>query len=285
MQPIASPPRNRFSTRQRKSSNTVDGTVRKALAGAIVATLTAVGAHVLGVQQLLRTPDLALYIPAAIFGALVGATRLRPLVWVPAGIAATICIIVAYTPIVSVLAAPLIRKDSLPARVDAVAVLGMGLTPDAMMRSESLDRLLSGLSLVRRGLAAVVLVSRERRNFSGQAVSDSADLANVATFAGATARVIFVDSVVTTRTEAVRMRAIARANRWSTLAVVTSPMHTRRACATFEAVGLRVVCVPATVRGSGLYPGANAEDRFRAFRSWLYEVFASSSYKSRGWIR
>ena len=236
-------------------------------------------------QQLLRIPDLALYVPAAIFGALVGPTRLRPLVWVPAGVIAAICIAVAYTPVVNALARPLIRRDALPTRVDAVAVLSMGLTPDGMMRSETLDRLLTGLSLAKRGLAPVMMVSREQRSFAGQLVSDSADLRNVATLANPTARVIFVDSVVTTRTEAIRMGAIARANHWSTLAVVTSPMHTRRACATFEAAGLRVVCIPAAVRGSGLYPGANAEDRLRAFRSWLYEVFASSSYKSRGWIR
>ena len=236
-------------------------------------------------QQLIRTPDLALYLPAAIFGALVGPTRLRPLVWVPAGVVATICIVAAYTPIVSMLARPLIRRDPIPTRVDAIAVLGMGLTPDGMMREETLDRLLTGLSLAKRGLAPFVLVSRERRSFTGKIVSDSTDLQNVATLAGPSARVIFVDSVVTTRTEAMRMGAIARANHWSMVAVVTSPMHTGRACATFEAVGLRVVCVPAAVRGSGLYPGANAEDRLRAFRSWLYEVFASSSYKSRGWIR
>ena len=239
----------------------------------------------LGVQQLLRTPDLALYFPAAILGALVGATRLRPIIWVPAGVVAAICLAVAYTPIVSTLAQPLIRRDSLPPRVDAVAVLGMGLTPDGMMRGEGLDRLLTGLSLAKRGLAPVVLVSRERRNVDGKAVSDSADLQNVATFSRTTARVIFVDSVVTTQTEARRMGAIARANHWSTLAVVTSPMHTRRACATFEAVGVGVVCVPAEVRESGLYPDANAEDRLRAFRSLLYELFASASYKSRGWIR
>ena len=279
------PPRNRPSNSHRKSSNTVDGTVRKALAGAIVATLTAVAAHVLGVQQLIRTPDLALYLPAAILGALIGPTRLRPLIWVPGGIVATLCIIVAYTPVVSTLARPLIRKDALPTRVDAVAVLGMGLTPDAMMRSETLDRFLTGLSLATRGLAPVVLVSRERRSFAGKAVSDSADLQNIAQLAGTTPRVIFVDSVATTRAEAMRMGAIARANGWSTLAVVTSPMHTRRACATFEAVGLRVVCIPAVVRQSGLYAGADAEDRLRAFRAWLYEQFASSSYKSRGWIR
>jgi uncharacterized SAM-binding protein YcdF (DUF218 family) len=240
---------------------------------------------VLGVQQLIRVPDLALYLPAAVFGALVGSTRLRPLLWVPAGTVAVICVVVAYTPVVSMLSRPLIRKDPLPPRVDAVAILGMGLTADAMIRSEGLDRLLTGLSLAKRGLAPVLLISRERRTFAGKTVSDSADLARIIQVVGTTARVIFVDSVVTTRTEALRMNAVARNNGWSTLAVVTSPVHTRRACATFEAVGLRVVCVPAAVRQSGLYPGANAEDRLRAFRSWLYEMFASSSYKSRGWIR
>jgi len=255
------------------------------VAGAIVGTLSAVAAHALGVQQLLRTPGLALYAPAAIFGAMVAPTRLRSLLWVPAAIIAAICIVVGYTPVVSTLAGPLIRRDSIPARVDAVAVLSMGITPDGMMRSETLDRLLSGLSLLRKGLAPVVLVSREQVHMGGKVVSDSADLRNVVALASAAAQVIFVDSIVTTRTEAIRMGAIARANHWSTLAVVTSPTHTRRACATFEAVGLRVVCVPAAVRGSGLYPGASAEDRLRAFRSWLYEMFAASSYKSRGWIR
>jgi uncharacterized SAM-binding protein YcdF (DUF218 family) len=138
--------------------------------------------------------------------------------------------------------------------------------------------------MVKRGLSSVLLVSREKKSVGGKTVSDSADLQSVTADAG-TAQVIFIDSVFTTRTEALRVAAVARANRWSTIAVVTSPMHTRRACATFEAVGLRVVCVPAAVRQSGLYPGANAEDRLRAFRSWLYEMFASSSYKSRGWIR
>ena len=119
----------------------------------------------------------------------------------------------------------------------------------------------------------------------GEGVAESADLPNVAALTTPRARIGFADSVLTTRTEAIRLRAISRAHHWSTLAVVTSPMHTRRACATFEAVGLRVVCVPAAVRGSGLYPGANAEDRLRAFRSWLYEAFATPSYRSHGWIR
>jgi uncharacterized SAM-binding protein YcdF (DUF218 family) len=251
----------------------------------VVATLGAVSAHVLGVQQLLRTPDLALYLPAAIFGALLGATRLRALVWVPAAVIALICILVAYTPVVSTLSAGYSRRSPMPPRVDAIAVLSAGITPDGMMTHETLDRFLTGLALVKRGIAPVMLVSRERIGDNGRLVSDSVDQANLVALADPRAQIIFVDSVFTTRTEALRMAAIARARGWSTLAVVTSPMHTRRACATFEAVGLKVVCVAAVVREAGLYAGANAEDRLRAFRAWLYETFASASYRRRGWIR
>ncbi len=226
-----------------------------------------------------------LYLPAALFGAAVGATRLKPLVWVPAGVIAALCIIVAYTPLVSALARPLIRRDAIPTRVDAIAVLSAGFTADGLMRSETLDRLLTGLLLAKRGLANVVLVSRERQANDGPVVSDSADLQNVIDLVSDPAQIIFVDSVFTTRTEALQMRAVASARGWSSLAVITSPMHTRRACATFEAVGFRVICVPAILRQPGLGKDSSPEDRLRAFRSWLYETFASASYTSRGWIR
>jgi uncharacterized SAM-binding protein YcdF (DUF218 family) len=257
---------------------------RNALVGAILGTLCAVAADVLGVQELLRRPDLILYIPAAFIGAVLGVTRLRPLLLIGAGILALLCVVVAYTPLVSAAATPLIRRDSIPARVDAIAVLSMGVTPDGLMRGETLDRLLTGLMLARRGIAPVMLVSMERRAYNGAPVSDSADLRNVSALVGAATPIIFVDSIFTTRTEALRMLAIARANGWKRVAVVTSPLHTRRACATFEAVGFKVVCVPAAVRGSGLYAGSNAEDKLRAFRSWLYETFATDEYRRRGWI-
>jgi uncharacterized SAM-binding protein YcdF (DUF218 family) len=261
------------------------GFARHAAAGAIVGALSAVAAHILGVQQLLRTPDLVLYIPAALVGAILMVSRLRPLLWIAAGTIAVICVAVAYTPIVSTLGGPLVRRDPLPERVDAIAVISAGLTPDGMMRSETLDRLLTGLSLARQTGAPTMLVSRERRTLGGKIVSDSADQLSLLALARPSAQVIFVDSIFTTRTEALRMKAIARARGLSTIALVTSPLHTRRACATFEAVGFKVVCVPAVVRGSGLYEGSHAEDRLRTFRSWLYETFAVSEYRRRGWIR
>lgn len=255
------------------------------MAGAILGALAAVAAHVLGVQQLLRTPDLSLYLPAAAVGAILGGSRLRPLLWISAAIIALLCVTVAYTPVVSSLATPLIRRDSVPPRVDAIAVLSAGLTRDGMMRGETLDRLLTGLALAKRRLAPTLLISRETLPSGGKSVSDSVDKESVVALVKPPGQVIFVDSVFTTRTEALRMKAIAQPRGWSTVAVVTSPMHTRRACATFEAVGFKVVCVPADLRDSGLYEGSAAPDRLRSFRSWLYETFASSSYRRRGWIR
>jgi uncharacterized SAM-binding protein YcdF (DUF218 family) len=260
------------------------GIARQAAAGAILATLTAVAAHVLGVQQLLRTPGIVLYLPAALVGAIMGATRLRPVLWISAAAVALICVVVAYTPLVSNLARPLIRRDPIPNRVDAIAVLSGGLTPDGMMRSVTLDRLLTGLALAKSGLARNLVISRESRSFGGKVVSDSVDQHRILGLAAPSAQVHFVDSVLTTRTEALRMKAVAQARGWSTVAVVTSPMHTRRACATFEAVGFRVVCVPADARDSGLPDGSTGADRLHAFQSWLYETFASSSYRRRGWI-
>jgi uncharacterized SAM-binding protein YcdF (DUF218 family) len=195
------------------------------------------------------------------------------------------CVVVAYTQLASNLARPLIRRDPLPARVDAIAVLSAGFTPDGMMSSQTLDRLLTGLSLARRGVAPTLVISRERRRHRGKVVSDSADQQNILTLAPPAGQVVFVDSIFTTRTEALRMKAIAQTRGWSTIAVVTSPMHTRRACATFEAVGFKVVCVPADAREAGLSEGSSARDRLRAFGSWLYETFASSTYRRRGWIR
>ena len=258
---------------------------RDALTGAILGTLCGVAAQVLGVQGLLRRPELSLYLPTALAGAALGVTRLRPLLWVAGAIIAFLCIAVAYTQLASRAAGPLIRRDPIPPRVDAIAVLSMGGTPDGLMRSETLDRVLTGMALVKRGVSNAMLISRETRAFGGRPVSDSADLQDITAMLTVPASVIFVDSIFTTRTEALRMRSIARQHGWRTLAVVTSPMHTRRACATFEAVGFKVICVPAAVRGSGLDPNSTPEDRFRAFRAWLYERFATDSYRRRGWIR
>lgn len=246
--------------------------------------LCAVAAYMLGVQQLTRRGEISFLLPAAIIGALLGATRLRPLLWIGAGILTLLSLLVAYTPLVRGISQPLIRRDPVT-RVDAIAALSAGVTPEGWLKSESLDRLLTAVALQRNQVAPFLMVSRERARFGDQMISDSLDLAGIVALTSSAAAVTFVDSIFTTRTEALQMKRIADARGWRRIAVVTSPLHTRRACATFEAVGFQVVCVPAALRGSGLDARSIPDDRFRGFRSWLYEIFATDSYRRRGWIR
>jgi uncharacterized SAM-binding protein YcdF (DUF218 family) len=258
---------------------------RQVITGVILAVLCAVAAYILGVQQLTRRGDISFFLPAALIGGVLGATRLRPLLWIGGGILSLLCVLVGYTPLVRGISQPLIRRDPIVRGVDAIAALSAGLTPDGRMRSESLDRFLSALSLQRNQVGPFLMVSRERVRVGAQSITDSADLAGIVGLTGTAPAVVFVDSIFTTRTEALQMKRIADARGWRRIAVVTSPLHTRRACATFEAVGFQVVCVPAILRGSGLDPRSTPEDRFRGFRSWLYETFATDSYRRRGWIR
>jgi uncharacterized SAM-binding protein YcdF (DUF218 family) len=239
----------------------------------------------LGVQQLTRKPELSFFLAAAVIGGTLGPTRIRPLLWIGGALLALLCLLVAYTPLVRVIARPLIRVDPRPARADAIAALSAGLTPDGLLRSESLDRILTGIQLQRRGLAPTLMISRERVQLANETITDSADLALIADLTGSAPAIVFVDSIFTTRTEALQMKKIADARGWRRVVVVTSPLHSKRACATFEAVGFQVVCTPAALRGSGLDSRSTPEDRFRGFRSWLYETFATDSYKRRGWIR
>jgi uncharacterized SAM-binding protein YcdF (DUF218 family) len=256
-----------------------------ALSGAIIAILAAVTGHMLGVQQLIRIPDLALYLPAGVVGAAIGGTRLRPLIWIAAVPLALAALLVAYTPLVRIAGAHFIRRDTLAGSVDVVVVLGAGLTADGMMKHETLDRLLGGTELLSHGVAPVMFISRERRSIESRTVSDSADQSRVLAMTNVGTRVAFTDSVLTTRTEALRTKQLVAARGVRTIALVTSPLHSRRSCATFEAVGFRVVCTPAPARESGMDPNSSAEERMRAFRSLLYETFATATYKSNGWIR
>jgi uncharacterized SAM-binding protein YcdF (DUF218 family) len=259
--------------------------VRDALTGAIIAVLTAVAGSALGIQDLIRFPDLGLYLPAGILGALIGPTRLRPLIWIAALPVVATVLVVVYTPIVSVLAQPLVRRDTLPPSLDAIATLSKGVTPAGQMRTETLERLLAGISLAGKTKTRALLASRERQHYAGRAVSDSADLQQVLDAFDPAVEVIFVDSVFTTRTEALQMRASAWPRGWRTIAVVTSPLHSRRACATFEAVGFTVVCAPAASREHLVPEALSPRDRLATFRAWIYEKFATATYRSNGWIR
>ena len=223
-----------------------------------------------------------------LLGAALAVSRFRRILWFGAMAIALLGAAVALTPLSTSLLSTqtLIRRDTLPTGVlDAVVVLSGGVTTDSLLEPEALDRLLSGLALMRDGVATTLVVTRSRRDDAQRAIADRDQTA----LRGLVSRpfpMIVIDSVRTTRDEAVnawrafQQRGVAAPR----VGVVTSPLHTRRACATFERVGFTVVCLPATSRAySTTYAGSPAT-RFALFQRWLYEHAAWSKYRAKGWV-
>lgn len=242
-----------------------------------VATLTGVG----------KAPQLMLplAVVAAILGALLAITRVAAVVWVGAAIAITAFCLIAATDFVPTVLHPesLVRTDSIPRqRLDAVVVLSAGITRDSLLPPDPLDRLLTGLALMRDGVADTLVVTEPRRTDNG--ATTARDQRWVRSLVARPFPMLQVDSVRTTRDEAVRSWRLIGAHGATRIALVTSPLHTSRACATFEAVGFTVTCVPAIWREYGVTHPDGRRERLALFRDWLYERAAAVEYRMRGWL-
>lgn len=229
---------------------------------------------------------LPLTIGIALVGALIALTRLAPLVWIGSSVAIISFCVVAATPFVSRVLHPrsLVRSDPLPReRLDAVIVLSGGITPDSLLMPEPLDRLLTGLALMRDSIADTLVVTEPRRPDNG--ATTVRDQQWVRALVARPFAMAMVGSVRTTRDEATQIWRLLGALGARRVAVVTSPMHTRRACATFEAVGFAVTCIAAVSRAYTVDDPVTWQDRVRLFREWLYERAALREYRERGWLR
>lgn len=282
--PTPTPPLERVVTPQ--SSNDIDWqSLLIAGFGATCALLTwlVVGALTgLGKVPSLLFPGAALVV---LVGAVVGLTRAATLLWVLTAAALVAFCIIAMTSFVTRVlpTSTMVRRDNLPAQpLDAVVVLSGGITPDGMLVPEALDRLLTGLALMRDSVAPVLVVTEPRRSRGG--VTTATDQARVRSLVARPFPMLMVDSVHTTRDEAVNAWRLLRARNATRVAVVTSPLHTRRACATFEHVGFAVTCVPAVSRVYSVAAADNGSDRLTLFREWLYERAAWIEYRTRGWV-
>jgi uncharacterized SAM-binding protein YcdF (DUF218 family) len=192
--------------------------------------------------------------------------------------------VVAYTPAVVEPARSLVRSDPPAAPVEAVVVLSGRVTPDGYVDPVVVDRLLTGLEVVRAERVPTLILSRVRFVRPGHVRDSDADQRRLVALATPSVALHVVDSVYATRDEAVRTWALARRLGVHRIALVTSPIHTRRACATFERVGFSVRCVPAADRDAAIRDLHEAGDRVRAFRQWLYESLGILAYRARGWL-
>lgn len=263
-----------------------ESVARRVLRGAVLAALLWVVLARLGVHDMLGIAELRGLPIAVVVGALLGWGGWLAPVWLLAAGATLTLLVVTTTPVMRPAVAALLPRDAQAdaAGADAVFVMSSAVTDDGLIAGQGPERLLHGLALVRAsGLPLVVSAVRPRGQAAVSSLDDQRALAGLA----GVDRLTVIDSVGSTRDEAVRLAATARARGWRRVAVVTSPLHARRACATVARTGLAVRCVPSPSRELGLRgpaPLSGTEARARAFGLWAYEWVAWWTYRARGWV-
>jgi uncharacterized SAM-binding protein YcdF (DUF218 family) len=223
-----------------------------------------------------------LAIPAMIvIGLLLGSWALRWM-YIALAVLMTVAAIGIWSPLVPRLAAPFMRSDTPNlANVDAVFVFSGRVTSRGLVSGEAIDRLLTGIALRAKRPELPLIVSALRLP-DRPLLSSMPDQRFLIGLVPAAGSVEWIDSVASTRDEAVRLSRRAFQARWKRVALVTSPMHTRRACATVEALGLDVTCVMAPWRVAG-WPARTPGDRMILMQRLVYESLAWAQYRITGW--
>lgn len=252
--------------------------------GATVALGAAWLADALGIWRAVGFATWKVNLSALIGGAVLAPTAIGVVLWLFAGGLALLLMLVMFTPLVRPMVATFIRADVAAEPPQAVLVLSGGLMSDGRIREQALDRLLSAMQLVqRRGIPELALsvVALDNRQPAVTSEADQRALAQLA-LPGITPR--FVYDVHSTRDEALAFAALARTHSWRRVVVVTSPMHSRRACAAIAHEGLSVECRPADGRDYSVRTLDSDNDRRMAFQDVVYETTATWLYRARGWM-
>lgn len=217
-------------------------------------------------------------------GAILAPTAIGAWLWYATAASAALLLVVSYTPVAAPLLPRFVRHDAAGPAPEAVMVFSGAVTSEGRVMGDALDRLLSGMSESRRrGIPSLALsvVGDEDRPDVPVSERDQRELA--ATFAPEP-QLYFVRNVFSTRDEALAFAALARTHGWRRVLAVTSPSHTRRACAALEHEGLSVECMPAVSRRYGTLRPRTPEDRRLAFNDVLYETAATLLYRLRDWM-
>ena len=253
-----------------------------AVAGGVMASIMlGILLDILGLPDVFKISSEQLLWCAAGVGALMGAMRHDA--WLRVGlVAVTVFFLgVAFTPAMDIAAKRLVRRDTITPPVDAILVLLGGVNAAGTLAPEATDRLLTGLDLHKHQAAADFAITRQTVTRQHHTVSSATDQQWLINLVDERVHVWHVDGVRTTHDEVEKLFRLGQRRGWKHVVVVTSPWHTRRACAVFERVGFQVMCLPS--RSSDV-AGDTPHERIALFRLWLHETAGWWVYRWRGWV-
>lgn len=257
--------------------------LRHALIGVLIGWLAGALLVDLGLQEITNWETRSLLILSGVAGGLFG---LAGFLWLL--VAADVLLLVAYfvissTPLMSHLAGRWVRADSLPASAEAIVVLSANVNSGGMLNMAGLQRLLTGIELYQRGIAPRVFTTEVRAEYGGMIRSSVDDQRRLLQLGRAVGAWTSLASTSNTHDEAIKS-AEQLPGSGHRVVVVTSPMHTRRACATFERVGFEVSCTPSREQQYVTWHPLTSADRLAAFREYAYEQLGMLKYRMKGWV-
>jgi uncharacterized SAM-binding protein YcdF (DUF218 family) len=259
--------------------------------GAVLGLTCFLLSDALGIWQVLGLSTFVTQCVLLVVGAIVAPSALGGALWLINALLVCALMLVSYTPLVEPMVAPFVRADApmvtsgaMPP-ADAIIVLSGAISADGRMAGQALDRLLTAIPLARARAVPELALSVVTRGERTSRVTSEADQRALVAMAEPSLALHFVHDVHSTRDEALAFAALARTRGWHRVLVVTSPLHTRRACAALEMQGLSVECHPAESRDYSLRAIRSGENRRLAFQDVLYETAATALYRSRGWMR
>jgi len=244
----------------------------------------------LGFWDIVGVPVWLLRVVALAGGAVLAPTVLGSWLWIALGALTTLSAVVSFTPIVQPIAQRFVRDDrSAPGHatadtaLDAVIVLSGEVSDKGLVTGATMERLISGVQYARNMKISAMALSATAPAFGNYKPSSEPDQRALVSLMAPDIQLQFVHDVFSTRDEAVAFTALAKTRNWHRVLLVTSPMHSKRACATFEKLGLAVKCRPAVSRTRDPNRLESSESRRMVFQHVLYEATATMLYRSRGW--
>jgi uncharacterized SAM-binding protein YcdF (DUF218 family) len=222
----------------------------------------------------------------AAFGLFVGVTRFRRVVLVLLELATLVTGVVTLSPLSEAGAARWVRQNPMPSSgVASVVSLSAGINPDTTISGEAADHLLMALELVRAGKARSLVTTTTEDLFPTGFVSSETDQMRIIDLFAGQVDWFRTPPGRSTHDEAIASARLLLPRGMRQIAVITSPIHTRRACAAFEAVGFEVTCIAARLRTSGGQPVlSDPTHRLTIFGQLVYEIAATVEYSIRGWM-
>lgn len=258
------------------------------LTGALLGLAIMQFAAALGVWSTVGLSPMMARFLLMVTGALLAVTGVGVALWIVSFGLAAMLLIVLYTPLVVPIAPLFVRRDvpvpSAPVP-DAVVILSGTVSDEGLVNGAALERVLSGLREVQQRRIPAVAMSIIADERDARSATSERDQRELVELMAPHVAVSFVRDVFSTRDEALAFAALARTRQWRRVVLVTSPLHSRRACRAVEQAGLAVECRPATSRVYALSRLDRPETRRLVFSDVLYETAATLLYAARGWTR